>query len=105
MIPEDIRKCFDNICENYGIQAGLNMSESLRDREQPTMQVIFINMRISSYFCVEDIEVLKTLTQKRIKSKKDYRKLRSLIRMRILNALRLIQDLAEDGIRNLGAKP
>lgn len=105
MIPEDVQRCFVKICENYGVQAGLNITEPCQSCEQFDMQVAFIDMRVGSYFIVDDLEILKHIIQKGIKSKKDYRTLRSLVRMRILNALHSIQDLAEDGIRNLGAKP
>jgi hypothetical protein len=111
MVPEDIQRrkdiqrCFEKICENYGVQAGLRMSEPLRDRDQPDMQIAFIDMRIGSYFTVNDQEILKNTMQKGIKSRKDYRRLRSLARTGILNALRSVKDLVEDGIRNLGAEP
>ena len=104
MIKEDVQRCFKKICVNYGIQAGLNMSGPLRSRDQFSLQVVFIDMMIASYFSVADCEILSNILQEGIKSKKDYRKLRSLVRLKILNALRQIQELAEDGIRNLGAK-
>ena len=61
-------------------------------------------MMVASYFNVNDAEILMNIKQKGIKSKKDYRKLRALVRLKLLNALRQVQELAEDGIRNLGAK-
>lgn len=102
MIDKSIQKCFEKICENFGVAAGLNMSGPLRPRCQPGESIVFIDMNVGSYFNIDDQEILRNIIQKGIKSKKDYRKLRNLVRMRIINSLRSIQDLTDDSLRSLG---
>ena len=104
MLDGDIQKCFDQICKNYSIRAGLNITKPVVSRENYSEQFVFIDMMVGSYFSAADLEILRNIAQQGVKSKKDYRKLRALVRLRLLNALRKIQELAEDGIRNLGAK-
>ena len=104
MIPEDVSRAFELICKNYGMIAGLNLTEPLQDRMQHTLQVLFVDMHVGAMFGVDDKEIISNVLQTGIKSKKDYRRLRSLVRFRLLDNLHQIQEFAEDGIRRLGGK-
>lgn len=101
MIGENIKRCFDKICENFGIVAGLHISKPIRSRETfEELFLVFIDINVGSHFDVSGQEILMN----KIKSKKDYKKLRKIVRVRLISALRDIQDLTEDSLRNLGAK-
>ena len=99
----DVKLCFDNICKNFGIVAGLNVSPPMRDRGDHGLNSIFIDINVGSHFDIYNQEILMNIARDGIRSKKDYRKLRALVRMRMINAVRGIQDLAEDSLRRLGA--
>lgn len=101
IINENIQRCFDKICENFGIVAGLHVSKPVRSRDTlEELLLIFVDINVSSYFHLHGQEVLMN----KIKSKKDYKKLRRLVRIRLISSLRDMQDLAEESLRNLGAK-
>ena len=108
MITKDqsdiLQACFDNICKNYNIPAGLDISEPMLNRAVHDHLMIFLNIHAASVcnFCEEEICV--NLLKTGIKSKKDYRTLRSLVRTRLIDAIRGLRDLTEDSLRNLGAK-
>ncbi|MEE8207890.1 MAG: hypothetical protein V3T88_02900, partial [Nitrosomonadaceae bacterium] len=80
--------------------AGLNISEPVQNRYRHRTFIAFVDINTSSFFdmCNQDMIMNK------IKSKKDYRKLRRLVRLKLIDAIRQIQDLAEDSLRNLGAR-
>lgn len=101
MIDENVKKCFDKICENFNIVAGLNISKSVQSRETPKeLFLAFVDMNVSSHFAVSGREALLC----HVKSTKDYKNLRKLVRVRLISSLRDIQDLVENSLRNLGAK-
>ena len=96
--------CFENVCKNYNIPAGLRISEAVRDRVWHDYFNIFIDLHTSSHINFSEQEVLKNILKTGVKSKKDYRRLRSLIRMRLIDAIHQVRDLTEESLRNLGAK-
>lgn len=98
------RACFDNICENYNIPAGLHISEPMRDRIRYDTFIVFIDLHTSNHLGFAEQEILKDTLKVGVKSKKDYRRLRSLIRMRLIDAIHQVRDLTEESLRNLGAK-
>jgi len=101
IIDENIQRCFDKICENFGIVAGLHISKPAQSRETlEELLLVFVDINVGSHFYLHGQEVLMN----KIKSTKDYKKLRKLIRRRLISSLRDIQDLVEDSLRNLGAK-
>ena len=101
MIDKNVRRCFDKICENFGVVAGLNISEPMQSRNIPEeLFIAFVDIHASSHFDVDSREILLC----RVKSTKDYKNLRKLIRRKLISSLRDIQDLVEDSLRNLGAK-
>lgn len=101
IINENIQRCFDKICENFGIVAGLNVSKSIQSRETlEELLIVFVDINVGSCFNLLGQEIVMN----KIKSKKDYRKLRQLVRLRLIDSLRQIQDLTEDSLRNLGAE-
>lgn len=101
MIDENVRRCFDKICENFDIVAGLNISEPVRQRgNHEEIFLAFVDICASSHFAVSGQEILRC----HIKSKKDYKNLRRLVRVRLISSLRDMQDLVENSLRNLGAK-
>ena len=102
MIDENVRRCFDKICENFGVVAGLHISRSMQSRNTPPEElfIAFVDIHTSSHFDVDGREILLC----HVKSTKDYKNLRKLIRRRLISSLRDIQDLVEDSLRNLGAK-
>lgn len=102
---KEIQKCFRNIIKNYGIQCNLDISEPRPPCSGDySRNISFIDMMTTVSFDIRDQEVLISLLQDGIKSKKDYRKLRGLVRMKIINALHSVQGLVEDGLRNLGTR-
>lgn len=100
MIDENVKRCFDKICENFGVVAGLNIVGPISDRMTHRAFITFIDINTSSFFDICDQDIIMN----KIKSKKDYRKLRRLVRLKLIDAIRQIQDLAEDSLRNLGVK-
>lgn len=96
--------CFENVCKNYNIPAGLRISEAVRDRVWRDSFAVFIDLYTSSHINFREQEVLKNILEVGVKSKKDYRRLRSLIRMRLIDAIHQVRDLTEESLRNLGAK-
>lgn len=100
-IDENIRKCFDKICENFGVVAGLHMTKPIQFRDTPEERLlVFVDIQTGSHFSLCGQEILMN----KIRSKKDYKKLRKLVRIRLIDSLRSVQDLVEDSLRNLGAK-
>jgi len=99
-----IQTCFENICKNYNIPAGLNISEPVQDRFSLDLFHVFIDINTASHVSFYQKEIWMNFLKTGIKSKKDYRKLRSLIRARLVNAIYGIRDLTEESLRNLGAK-
>lgn len=98
-----IQVCFENICKNYNITADLIISEPLRSRAWRDLFTVFIDIHTANSinFGNKEIEyILKT----GIKSKKDYRRLRSAVRLKLIDAIRSLRDLTEESLRNLGAK-
>lgn len=101
IINENIRRCFDKICENFGIVADLHISKSVQSRDTlEELLLAFVDIHASSHFNLHGQEILMN----KIKSKKDYKKLRKFVRIRLISSLRDIQDLVEESLRNLGAK-
>lgn len=101
IIGKNVKRCFDKICENFGIVAGLNISEPVQSRGTlEELFIAFVDIHTSSHFGVSGREILMN----KIKSKEDYKKLRKLVRIRLIDSLRGIQNLVEDSLRNLGAK-
>ena len=76
----------------------------MRDRTYHDNFIIFIDLHTASHILFAEKEVLKDILKTGVKSKKNYRRLRSLIRMRLIDAIHQVRDLAEDSLRNLGAK-
>ena len=99
-----LRACFENICKNYNIPAGLRITEPMRDRIFHDSFLVFVEIHMASSICTDEQEIWKNLSETGIKSKKDYRQLRSLIRIRLIDAIHGIRDLTEESLRNLGAK-
>ena len=99
-----IQVCFENICKNYNISAGLNISEPVQDRYWHDLFHIFIDINTASHVSFYEKEIWMDLLKTGVKSKKDYRQLRSLVRARLIDAIRGIRNLTEDSLRNLGAK-
>lgn len=96
--------CFENVCKNYNIPAGLRISEAVRDRVWHDLLYVFIDVHTASCANFNETEIWKNLSETGIKSKKDYRELRSLIRIRLIDAIRGMRDIAEESLRNLGVK-
>jgi hypothetical protein len=99
-----IQVCFENICKNYNISAGLNISEPLQDRSWDGLFHVFIDINTASHVSFYEKEIWMNLLKTGVKSKRDYRKLRSLVRTRLINAIHGIRNLTEESLRNLGAK-
>ena len=99
-----LQVCFENICKNYNIPAGLNISEPMRDRAFHTRLNIFIDLHTATHISFFEEEIWRNLLGTGIRSKKDYRKLRSLVRIKLINAIHQVHDLTEESLRNLGAK-
>lgn len=98
-----LQTCFENICKNYNITADLLISEPLRHRAFCDIITVFIEIHTLSSinFSDKDIEyILKT----GVKSNKDYRKLRSAVRIKLIDAIWSLRNLTEESLRNLGAK-
>lgn len=101
IINENVRRCFDKICENFGVVAGLNVSKPVQSRETfEELFIVFVDINVGSCFNLLGQEIVMD----KIKSKKDYKKLRQLVRARLIDSLRSIQDHVEDSLRNLGAR-
>ena len=101
MIDENVKRCFDKICENFGVTADLCISPPIQARgTREERLVTFVDIHTSSYFDVSGREILSC----RVKSKKDYKNLRRLVRRRLISSLRDMKDLAEESLRSLGAK-
>ncbi len=101
MIDENVKRCFDKICENFGIVAGLNISKPIQQHgNYEEVFLAFVDINVSSHFDVSGREILLCP----VKSTKDYKNLRKLVRGRLISSLRDIQDLTEESLRNLGAK-
>ena len=98
-----IQKCFQNICENYNIVADLQISEPLRPRVCPDQLIAFVELNTISSINFHDKE-LNHISKTGIKSNKDYRKLRSITRIKLIDAIRSLRDLTEENLRNLGAR-
>ena len=79
--------------------AGLNVSEpTQRHGNHEKTFIAFVDIHTSSHFMVAERELLMC----HIKSNKDYKNLRRLVRRRLISSLRDIQDLVNDSLRNLG---
>jgi hypothetical protein len=98
-----INACFANVCENYNIPASLILTSSLFDKYFSNFQLF---LEIHTCGCVDfsEIEVWKQFSKTGIKSKKDYRKLRSFVRIKLISAIYDIRNLTEESLRNLGVK-
>ena len=99
-----LQTCFENICKNYNIPAGLHVSEPMTDRTWHDVFSVFIDLHAGSHINFYEKEIWMNLLETGIKSKKDYRKLRSLIRIRLVDAIHGLRDLTEESLRNLGVK-
>ena len=99
-----LQTCFENICKNYNVPAGLHISEPLRDRAWRDLFSVFIDIHTGSCLNFGDKEIWMNILETGIKSKKDYRKLRSLVRIKLIDAIHGIRDLTEESLRNLGVK-
>ena len=95
-MTEELRKCITNICKNYNFPDVLRISEPLTDRALCDLYVVFIDTCTS--FTITKTELIRN----GIKSSKDYRKLRALIRVRLGDAAWQLKQLAEETLKNLG---
>ncbi len=99
-----IQVCFENICKNYNIPAGLNISEPVQDRFWHDLFYISIDINTVSQVSFYEKEIWMNLLKTGVKPKKDYRQLRSLIRARLIDAIQNMRDLTEESLRNLGVR-
>lgn len=100
-----IVNCIETICDQFNIPATLRISSIFRDRTHHTQSIAFIDVLTASHFSFEDKEILDILAVPQgIKSKKDYRKLRSLVRTRLIDGIWSLRSLTEESLRNLGVK-
>ena len=99
-----LQTCFENICKNYNVPAGLHISEPLQDRARHDVFTVFIDLHMGSRIGFYEKEIWMNFLEAGIVSKKDYRKLRSLVRMRMIDAIHGLRDLTEESLRNLGVK-
>lgn len=102
MIIEELIDIFvRNICDNYDIPANLRITKPFCKRNECySYPTIFLDTHATSSFSVYENEVMASIKA----NKKDYRKLRSLIRLRLIDAIRQIKDLADNTLRNLGVE-
>jgi hypothetical protein len=99
-----LQECFSNICKNFNIPAGLNITPPMRDRTFHTMLQVFVDLHSSSCISFYEAEIWKNIIESGIKSKKDYRRLRSLVRTKLIDAVYDLRNLTEESLRNLGVK-
>jgi len=103
-VEDAFMACFDNICKNYNLPASFSVSEVLRNRSFHNHFHAFVDIHTSSCFNFAEQEIINNLLDTGIKSKKDYRQLRSLIRTRFIDAIYSIRNLTEESLRSLGVK-
>lgn len=94
MKNSELEKCLDNILHNFNLP-GLRIT----DCKSPTVQMdIFVAYLDSASSMVFHRDGLL----RNIKSPKDYRQLRRLVRMRLISATLALKHLAEETLRDLG---
>lgn len=98
-----IKVCIENICKNYNVLADLHITEPLQSRAFHDILTVFVDIHTCSSigFCNTEI---KDLLETGIKSNKDYKKLRSCVRIKLISAIRSLHDLTEESLRNLGVR-
>lgn len=90
-----------NICRNFNIPASLRVSKPFCGRNERHLDsTIYLDLLTTSSFTYVEEEILASINA----NQKDYRKLRSLIRRKLISAVKSIRDLADESLRNLGAK-
>ena len=99
-----LQACFENICKNYNVPAGLHISEPMQGRVWHDLSTIFIDIHAANCLNFHDKEIWMNILETEIKSKKDYRKLRSMVRLKLIDAIHSLRNLTEESLRNLGAK-
>lgn len=95
-MTDELRKCIGNICKNFNFPDVLDIREPIMSYSVHDLYVVFLNT--STSFIIQKTELLKN----GIRSKKEYRQLRRLIKMRLRVALLDLKHLAEEGLLNLG---
>lgn len=98
-----ISDCVKLICDRFNVPAALRIAPPIRSIHDYSQASVFLDVLTTSNFSIADIEILKDLITYGIKSKKDYRRLHSLIRMRLIDAIYSLRNLTEESLRNLGA--
>lgn len=101
-IREDINRCIRSILEAHDIPGDIEFTECYCSHIQPDTFIAFLNWHAGAHFAFDKREILKILLKGGIRSKKDYRQLRNLVRERIKDAAWDMKCLAEDTLRNLG---
>lgn len=95
-MTDELRQCISNICKNYNFPDVLRINEPVLPHALQNVYVVFADATTS--FTIDKTE----LTMNGIKSPKDYRKLRRLIRARLGNAAWSLKNLAEEMLESLG---
>ena len=103
-IDDVISKCVELICKKFNVPANLRITDLFRDRLYYDRTTVFLDVHTTCHFSIADKEVLSNLAEHGIRSKKDYRKLHSLIRMRLIDAIYQIRSLTEESLRNIGVR-
>lgn len=75
----------------------------MRDCNQRDIITAFVDIHVGSSFSFLETAELQQFIKNGILSKKDYRRFRALIRIRLVETLWSIRNLADEGLRNLGA--
>jgi len=97
-------ECFNLICKNFNIPAGLNITEPICNRTLPRQITIFVDLHTMGSVNFFEEEIWKNLLQNKMNSKEKYRKFRSLVRTKLIDAIYQIRNLTEESLRNLGVK-
>lgn len=99
-----INVCFENICKNFNIPAGLILASPLVERGFHSIFQVFIDVHTCGCVNFSEEEFWKNSIKNGIQSKKDYRRLQSFIRAKLISAIYDIRNLTEESLRNLGVK-
>jgi len=86
------QRCMNNISKN--LKHPFYISNVMRDRIYPKMYSVFIDVLSTTTMVFDDYE---------IKSAKDYRQLRNLVKTRLIHAIHDLYELAGESLRELGA--
>lgn len=99
-----VQACFENICKNYNIPAGLHITDIMQDRIHRDRFTAFVDVNTASQVNFYEQEVWANMLDTGVKSKKDYRKLRGLVRLKLIEAIRQLKTLTEESLHNLGER-